>query len=32
MAYANWQVHRVTFTPASYTANETKAIMSVHAG
>lgn len=32
MSFANWRVHTVNFTPTSYTANETKAIMNVHAG
>ena len=32
MAYLQWQRHVVLFEPASYTANETKAIMNVAAG
>ena len=32
MAELNWRRKVVLFEPASYTANETKAIMSVHAG
>lgn len=32
MAYLNWQKHTVLFTPADYTAGETKQIMNVEAG
>ena len=32
MAYLQWQKHIVTFEPADYTADETRAIMNVEAG
>ena len=32
MSYLNWQKHSVDFVPTDYTADETLAIMNVHAG
>lgn len=32
MAYLNWKRHEVRFVPSDYTADETKAILSVEAG
>ena len=32
MSFLNWRKFQVDFVPASYTANETRQIMNVHAG